>query len=66
MVATPATSLKDPRLAAVATILEKKKISIDQSHMPVLQGGSAQMVSNTGEKLASASGLESSTKRVVI
>lgn len=43
--------MKDPRLAAVAQILEKKKISEDKSHVPVIMGVSQTPQSLTEEKL---------------
>mmetsp|Transcript_5638 Transcript_5638/g.7528 ORF Transcript_5638/g.7528 Transcript_5638/m.7528 type:complete len:146 (+) Transcript_5638:2306-2743(+) len=43
-----ATSIKDPRLAVVASILDKKKINIDKGHVPVIGGSAAP--NTTGEK----------------
>ena len=37
--------MKDPRLAAVAQLLDKKKITVEKGHIPVIAGANT-----TGEK----------------
>ena len=41
MASTPVTSMKDARLAAVAQILEKKKLNINSDHKPVIGGSTS-------------------------
>lgn len=57
-----ATSIKDPRLAAVAQILDKKKITVDKGHVPVIGGLAA--ANTTGEK--KTVGMGEMAKRVVL
>ena len=51
---TAATSISDPRLAAVAQILERKKL--DTAHKPTIVGSGSGSVAfgGTGEKLAAS------------
>lgn len=56
---TTATTLKDPRLTAVAQILDRKKINVDTGHMPNIG------ISKTGEKKP-VGGIGEMTKRIVM
>ena len=60
-----ATSMKDPRLAAVASILDKKKITVDKGHIPVISSGQSGP-NTTGQKEKQGISMGEMTKRVVM